>query len=35
MDELIENAKKINALILERSKDASLVITNLPPVING
>ena len=35
MDDLLENAKSINNLIMERSKDASLVITNLPPVIHG
>lgn len=29
-DERIENAKKINEIILQRSKEASLVITNLP-----
>jgi hypothetical protein len=34
-DELIVNARKINQIILERSKDASLVITNLPPIIPG
>lgn len=35
IDELLENAKKINNLIMERSKDASLVITNLPPVVSN
>lgn len=32
---LRENAKKINEIILKRSTDASLVITNLPPLIRG
>ena len=35
MEERIDSAKHLNKLILERSKDASLVITNLPPIIDG
>ncbi len=34
-EENIEAALKLNSLILERSKDASLVITNLPPILDG
>ncbi len=32
---LIDSAKELNQIILERSKDASLVITNLPPILDG
>jgi hypothetical protein len=35
MEELNDSAKKLNQIILERSKDASLVITNLPPILDG
>jgi len=35
MDERLENAKRINEIIIKRSKDASLVITNLPPILQG
>jgi hypothetical protein len=35
MDELLENARTLNQLIMDRSKEASLVITNLPPVNSG
>jgi hypothetical protein len=35
MEERIDSAKKLNSIILENSKDASLVITNLPPLIEG
>jgi len=31
-DVSLSNAKKINEIILARSKEASLVITNLPPI---
>jgi hypothetical protein len=34
-DEKIMNAKRINQIILNKSKDASLVVTNLPPILEG
>ena len=34
MEELIDSAKHLNEIILSRSKDASLVITNLPPILD-
>lgn len=34
-EEKIESARKINEIILNRSKEASLVITNLPPILEG
>jgi hypothetical protein len=35
VEENVESAKKINQIILSRSKDASLVLTNLPPILPG
>jgi spore germination cell wall hydrolase CwlJ-like protein len=35
VEEKQESAKQINELIIERSKEASLVITNLPPILKG
>jgi hypothetical protein len=35
MDEKIESSKRLNEIIVERSKEASLVITNLPPILEG
>jgi hypothetical protein len=32
-DERVVNAKLINQIITGKSKDASLVITNLPPIL--
>ena len=34
-DERVMNAKRINQIIIGKSKDASLVVTNLPPVLEG
>jgi hypothetical protein len=34
-DEKIMNAKRINQIILNKSKDSSLVVTNLPPILEG
>ena len=33
-DEKLESARQINRIMMDRSKDASLVITNLPPIID-
>jgi hypothetical protein len=35
VEERVESAKQINEIIMKRSKDASLVITNLPPILPG
>jgi len=33
VEEKQDSARKINSIIMQRSKDASLVITNLPPLL--
>lgn len=35
VEENVESAKQINEIIMNNSKDASLVITNLPPILPG
>lgn len=34
-EEKIESAQQINEIIMKHSKEASLVITNLPPILEG